>query len=317
MNAKQSGLTMIEILVVLSIVALLAGLLLPAVHTVQKMARETKQKAQFTAIELGLGTFKNDYGDYPRSDWWKTAVDPALDIRYCGAQKLAEALVGYDLLGFHPDSDWKAGASEGVPPPVYTVAGSLEQRKSRYIDLDTANVFQLGRTPLNDGLFVNTGGLAPFTYVLCDVFSVSGRKIVLSSGKTVSPGSPILYYKANPASKVFPDFNPITKVTIPPPPTALESYIYNARDNWPLLSLGKVANGGAAVVVDPARNRHPLEDFAYFYNYIRDPRVPLRLSAPGAGVGMGWPYRPDSYLLISAGTDGLYGTDDDIRSFGQ
>jgi hypothetical protein len=29
-----------------------------------------------------------------------------------------------------------------------------------------------------------------------------------------------------------------------------------------------------------------------------------------------WPYRSDSYLLISAGADGLYGTDDDIRNFG-
>jgi hypothetical protein len=48
--------------------------------------------------------------------------------------------------------------------------------------------------------------------------------------------------------------------------------------------------------------------FAYFYQlYIRDFRVQARP----------WPHRPDSYLLISAGADGIYGTNDDIRNFGQ
>ena len=56
-----------------------------------------------------------------------------------------------------------------------------------------------------------------------------------------------------------------------------------------------------------ARRHHPLEDANYFYEYIRDPRVQARP----------WPYRPDSYLLISAGADGIYGTNDDIRNFGQ
>ena len=100
MKTRTSGLTVIEILVVVGIIALLVGLLLPAVHTVQKMAKETKQRAQFTAIELGLTAFKNDYGDYPPSSWWNPNV-PGGRQNYCGAQKLAEALLGWDLLGFH------------------------------------------------------------------------------------------------------------------------------------------------------------------------------------------------------------------------
>jgi len=31
--------------------------------------------------------------------------------------------------------------------------------------------------------------------------------------------------------------------------------------------------------------------------------------------GIVWPYRPDSYILISAGADGYYGTADDITNF--
>ena len=74
---------MIEILVVVGIIATLVGLMLPAVHTVQKMAKETKQKAQFTAIELGLAAFKSDYGDYPPSFWYdpsRSSVDDAAEL---------------------------------------------------------------------------------------------------------------------------------------------------------------------------------------------------------------------------------------------
>ncbi len=54
---------------------------------------------------------------------------------------------------------------------------------------------------------------------------------------------------------------------------------------------------------------HPLtrsaNRYQFFYDYIRDPKIAARP----------WPYRPDSYILISAGADGLYGTGDDIRNF--
>jgi len=322
-KTRTSGLTVIEILVVVSIVALLAGLLLPAVHTVQKMAKETKQKAQLTSIELGLAAFKNDYGDYPPSSF--TDTTPGGTGNYGGAQKLAEALLGWDLLGFHPNSNWRADGqgvtSLGVPVnTTYTAPNNLAQRRDRYIEADTANAFFLGGGP--DGVFLNTAGewggaLAPRTYVLCDVFPVRERKLRLADGRIVSPGMPILYYKANPASKVLvPGANQGQ--------VAPEGRIYNARDNWALVSLGLLADNAKPL---PARRRHKLDAlypldpeemgrlynandsyFLYFYQlYLRDPRVPAHA----------WPYRPDSYVLISAGADGMYGTNDDIRNFGQ
>ncbi len=302
MKTKRSGLTVIEILVVVGIIALLVGMLLPAVHTVQKMARETKQKAQFTSIELGLAAFKNDYGDYPPSDWYDLGSAAGGPQDYCGAQKLAEALVGWDLLGFHPDSAWRSdGLDEnGVTATVYLAPNSLDKRRDRYVDLDTANAFRLGESTMGarDGLFVSTSGgwggagaLAPLRYVLCDIFPVTERKVVLSDGKMVSPGTPILYYRANPASKTI-DISDMNR---------LHENIYNVRDNAALVGLGRLAD----TAKPQGRRPHPLADFGDFYTYIRDSKVHLR----------NWPYRPDSYLLISAGADGLYGTDDDICNF--
>ena len=306
MKTRRTGLTVIEILVVVGIIALLVGMLLPAVHTVRKMAQETKQRAQFTSIDLGLVAFKNDYGDYPPSHWWDPRAGGTGPQNYCGAQKLAEALAGWDLLGFHPDSAWRADGLDqtGTGNTVYHASDSLEERKDRYVDLETANAFMLGSSGANmrDGLFTDTGILASRTYVLCDVFGVGDRQLILSDGRMTTPGTPILYYRANPASRLFDPANP-------------DDSIYNARDNAPLINLRRLADWAKP---QDARRRHWFEPdykdsgFEFFYEYIRDPKVEAR---PSVG-GYGWPYRPDSYLLISAGADGLYGTDDDIKNFG-
>jgi type II secretory pathway pseudopilin PulG len=310
---------MIEILVVVGIIALLVGLLIPAVSMVQKAAREVKQKAQFTAIDVGLAAFRNDYGDYPPSDWWSPSA-PAGPQNYCGAQKLAEAMLGWDLLGFHPNSAWRAdGYDAWGGPETYDPDGvykkdplvyqeNLKKRRDRYIEIDTANAFRISQTVtpgLIDGLFVTALPLAP-AYVLCDVFEVPERKLQLSDGKTVSPGTPILYYKANSTSKLF------NHATSNP-----DYRIYNYRDNAPLIDLGRLADWAKAPAdrwQHPIKASLPTSDPYFpgeysFYEFIRDPKV-TTVDAP-------WPYRPDSYILISAGADGLYGTADDIRNFGR
>jgi type II secretory pathway pseudopilin PulG len=296
---------MIEILVVVSIIAILIGILVPSLTMVKNSAKQVKQHAQFTAIDLGLAAFRGDYGDYPPSSWWSPATGGLQN--YCGAQKLAEALLGWDLLGFHPDSAWLAGAGINAPPAPYNAANTLDKRKDRYIELDTANAFYLGE------VFSATAPLASYTHVLCDVFEVSGKKVQRLDGKIVSPGTPILYYKANPASKTI--FEPTAALRV-----SSDGRIYNARDNAPLVSFGRVADNLKPTRVphkidpshpansDPTQVADPSDEFPYFYQrYIRDPKIQPRY----------WPYRPDTYILISAGPDGWYGTDDDICNFGK
>ena len=291
---------MIEILVVVSIIAILVGILVPSLTMVRNSAKQVKQHAQFTAIDLGLAAFRSDYGDYPPSNWYSAATGGPMN--YCGSQKLAEAMLGWDLLGFHPDSTWLAGTAVNAPPAPYNAANTLDKRRDRYIDIDTANVFYLG------DLFPATAPLAAYTHVLCDVFEVPGKKVQRQDGKIVSPGTPILYYKANPASKTLFETNATLRVPS-------DGRIYNARDNAPLVALGRMTdnmkhwidpsnpvNNDLRYVVDAG------DEFPYFYQwYIRDPKVLPRY----------WPYRPDSYVLISAGPDGLYGTEDDICNFGR
>jgi type II secretory pathway pseudopilin PulG len=305
-------LTVIEILVVVSIIAILTGILVPALRMVQNTTKGVKQQAQFTAIDLGLAAFRNDYGDYPPSDWSSTTRN------YCGAQKLAEALLGWDLLGFHPDSAWRAdgldaagGADTYDPLGKYPAAvrqENLKKRRDRYIELEVANAFRLGESApgLRDGLFMGTTPLAANTYVLCDVYEVPERKIVLSDGRSVVPGTPILYYRAKTSSKTI--VRAEGAAIDSTDPTA--QLIYNIQDDAPLIGLGRLSDTTKALA---ARQKHPLDVTSPagwavdFYNYIRDPKV----------SAYPYPYRPDSYVLISAGPDGLYGTHDDVCNFGR
>jgi hypothetical protein len=118
----------------------------------------------------------------------------------------------------------------------------------------------------------------------------------------------------------------VYKILVPKPNEPLvppEARVYNARDNRALVSLGMLADNGKPL---PERRRHKLDPvypldneevsrlynggdmFLYFYQlYIRDFKVQAQA----------WPHRPDSYLLISAGADGIYGTNDDICNFGR
>jgi len=286
------GFTVVELLTVVAIMAMLVAVLIPALNTVQRIAKETKQKAQFTTIELALTAFKNDYGDFPPSNWF---TPPVFD--YCGAQKLTEALLGWDLRGFHPQSDFKATGRTDKGVFIYDPCNAvfLEQRKGPYLELSTTNAFRLGTSGpgMLDGLFdysnLTSVPLAPNTFVLCDVFGVKPIIVPGRSGQ-VKAGAPILYYKANTSSKNI-------------DAAAFDDRIYNARDNAPIVTLRRLADWKKPFQF---RWQHRIEDFNYFYGYITDPKV----------QGRPWPYRPDSYILISAGADGLYGTGDDIRNFG-
>ena len=85
----------------MSIIVILIGLLVPALNKVRRYATGVKQKAQFNAIEAALELFNNEFGGYPTTPRRLDSTGPAA---YCGAMKLCEAMMGQDLLGFHPSS---------------------------------------------------------------------------------------------------------------------------------------------------------------------------------------------------------------------
>ena len=105
---------MIELLTVMAVIAILIGLLVPALTLVRDFAKEIQQRSQFHAIDVGLELYKTELDTtvYPPSN--ENNLDlthPVLGDDagyYGGANKLAEAIVGLDSLGLHSSSRFRA-----------------------------------------------------------------------------------------------------------------------------------------------------------------------------------------------------------------
>ena len=318
---NRKAFTIVELLMVVTIIALLLGILLPAVSTVRTKAKETVQKAQFATIDMGLEAFKQDYGDYPPSDWHE---DPnsSSNRSYCGAQKLTEALLGWDLAGFHPKTSWRRDGYTGTVTPLVMGVDAYDpcrtrvtdstrgpdtlfERRGPYLDVAKTSVFRLGTSSstANDGLY-NLNGSVIFdatqpNYVICDSFGVKKLTFPVSGGPTkiVTAGTPVLYYKANTNSRTF---------ICPTKEKDAENSIYNYYDNMDLLNLGIIPTGLPHLLVN-----NPPGTGKYFCDpkyKIVDQRFPMP-------TGTYWPNRPDTYILISAGADHEFGTNDDILNF--
>jgi prepilin-type N-terminal cleavage/methylation domain-containing protein len=65
---KHKAFTLLELLIVMIILALLAGLGLMAFGTIQMKARDSRRKQDLVGISKALDTYYNDYGVYPDTD---------------------------------------------------------------------------------------------------------------------------------------------------------------------------------------------------------------------------------------------------------
>ena len=331
---KCAGFTIVELLTVMGVIAILIGLLVPALNLVKEYTKELEQKAQFHSIEAALGMFSSEdrYGRYPESS---DNADPCNlntgdETPYCGANKLAEAMVGWDLLGYHPNTDFRSDGRfnhpdglggmienvlayhpdptdpaddyDGGGNPLYaeTSEENIKARWGPFVELENANAFTMA--DVYD--ITETPGIGDFnadrySYVLCDVFAKKRQ-----AGKKT--GMPILYYRAR---TQFTEQDVDDEAAY-----QIKNDIYYYIDNYNLLALGSPENPGTWHPLADAGpgdegNGPPFsdskDDWRDFERMILNPQV----------TAIKRPYRAGSYILISAGKDGLYGTPDDIFNF--
>lgn len=258
--------------IAISLLVLLFFYCLPRINCPPPPGISVKQKAQFNSIRSAMEFFNFENNGYPPS----TALD-LVGQPYCGAMKLCEAMMGQDLIGFHPNSVFRAdGMDESGMQKLYvSTTDSYKARGGVLLRLEDANVHKLYDIY---GLG-KTGPFAEDALVLCDIYQHK-------HWTGLKAGMPILYYKANTSHTEYDVNNPDNPENI-----------YNYKDNHALVGLGVPWEPGA---------KHPLfTKPTIFYEMTKNRHV-----STGSE-----PYRRDSYILISAGKDGLYGTADDICNF--
>jgi general secretion pathway protein G len=69
MNFKNKGFTLVELLVVISIIGLLASIVLAATSSASKKARDGRRLAEVHQIQIALELYKSTNGTYPDSDY--------------------------------------------------------------------------------------------------------------------------------------------------------------------------------------------------------------------------------------------------------
>ncbi len=68
LRISVSAFTVIEMLIVISVISILAGILLPAIHSAQKKAKIAKTQAVIDSITIALKQYQTDFGAYPSAD---------------------------------------------------------------------------------------------------------------------------------------------------------------------------------------------------------------------------------------------------------
>lgn len=299
-KSNAAGFTLVEMLVTLFIIGVILAMVLPAFNMVKAVANEVRQKSQFSNIEMALEGFRADFGDYPES----APSYPLEAVLYGGAQKLAEAVVGQDGFGVHNKTafqlngagDFNNDGAYDVPDEYLydittgnnfeTPAENKAARRGPYLELESANAVRLGSIYLG----LPSPQMEP-SLVLGDKFGLV--KNMDTSKKT---GMPVLYYKADTTSVYH------------RPEGDWASYDDGTDDNIYSVNHNQ---GFLGVLAPPFKDgrTHPLKDppgRKKFYEMTRNPNF--------VG-GTDRPYRAESFLLHSAGPDGLYGSPDDLFNF--
>jgi len=316
MKSRIKGFTLVELLTVIGIISLLVGILVPALHIARLRAREATDRATLNSISMAVETFRNDHGFYPPSHVrneviWGLTMPTTLDIAWQqglvppdqGAHRLFEALMGLDTLGFQENYCYKTneGNTTEVPdgtPIAYNSAGQWVETKrwGPYIGMDNIEMGRMYEAHYDSQTFTPPTPSGALTsnnnYVFLDTIGLNNPRA-------------ILYYRARPSKNLHwqNDWD-LAKCE--------QWGIYNYNDNVLITQDENTSNQP----YHPRFVANPNPEA--FYNYIWDPMTgldPANNNQPNIFHPSARPYNKDSFILINAGRDNQYGTEDDICNF--
>jgi len=164
-SSRLIAFTLIEILVVIAIIALLAGLLFPALQGARETAKKSKTQVTISGLSTALKSYYNEYGYWP-----STPTPPSNDeeLTVADNESLYQMLSGSNL--------WLDATEGGNPRRIIF----LEHKSS---DLGTVDAAYLKVTPGGTPNLVNPWGNA---YRI--VFDYNGDGVATNAGG-ISVGS--------------------------------------------------------------------------------------------------------------------------------
>jgi prepilin-type N-terminal cleavage/methylation domain-containing protein len=256
--AGPRGFSLVELLVVIGIILVIAGISLPMLIKAYTSADKSKAAADLQTISLALEAYKTDFGDYPRTN----------GVRGLGAVILCKALVAPGPATGTAAEPWASGiaysAGEIVLDGGMTYVCIQNIRTSNpdaYAPTSNTNYWTAflnadadGADGLGFRVRVGMGKPKP-AYLQVDRLKVRGLML------TNKDGHPILYYPANPAK---PNVNTAPNYVAQSP-----AALYNAEDNLGLMTLNNLrASLGDYNLTGAVDSAHGTEQAVTGYNYL-------------------------------------------------
>lgn len=310
--------TLIELLAVVAIIALLMGIFMPALGRIRGQARKTKTSAMVAALEKACEAFNADNGHYPRSAGENPFEGRGSGVQLSGAQWLGLQLLGANQMGYVKpvrsndsnadgiidEDDWDDWYS-GEPSREYARLGPYATADpdvvTWIVDRDGRRGYK-ARHPdppseLEEGSSFWSNGQVPF---FVDPYDY-----------------PVLYYRANAGAKY-----PVTTGS----GSDVAPGVYSQADN------AQFTGGQAEFEGRPQRGYdfaglgmpHPMRELGYSRGAGSVPPETFTFAIHNRNIfeatkrgnsGRIWPHNDKTFLIISAGADGLFGTGDDIANF--
>jgi prepilin-type N-terminal cleavage/methylation domain-containing protein len=185
-NFARRGFTLVELLVVIGIILVIAGIALPMLIKAYSQSDKSKARADLNTIAVCLEAYKQDHGDYPRTN----GVDGT------GAAVLCKALVGPGN-ALPTTTAWSAGT-------IYNPGDVVENLGAHYLCIQTTvaatvltdtarwQLFSDGDGLDGPGWRTRQGAKPQAAYLNTDRFKVTGMMLANRDGKV------ILYAPARP-----------------------------------------------------------------------------------------------------------------------